>query len=273
MARDDGFRPAGTKRAHQPDPKGPAGTKGAESAPPDTLQTLIVGDVHGDLERLFTALKPYPADQYRTIFLGDLVDYGMFGVGALRYARDRANTTVLLGNHEVAMLWALRDPARVGYWISIGGQKHDLEELRRDFGLQAWLQARPALLRLDDGTLVQHSGHDGYARWIEPDGETNPIERINRRVSELLSDDNEAELWDVLSAKNVFEKQPLRVQSWLEATNSRRVVFGHTPHGQPKPAVFHGGQAINFDGGLSRSHRRFRSSPVGASVAPLEALS
>src|SRR6266852_2530174 len=99
---------------------------------PENLPVLIVGDVHGDLERLFQALRSYPADQWHTVFVGDLVDYGMFGVGALRYARDRANTTVLMGNHEVAMLWALRDPARIGFWMSIGGQEHDLAELTRD---------------------------------------------------------------------------------------------------------------------------------------------
>ncbi len=238
------------------------------------LPVLIVGDVHGDIERLFTALKPYPADQWRTIFLGDLVDYGMFGVGALRYARDRANTTVLLGNHEVAMLWALRDPTRVGFWVSIGGQRHDLEELARDQPLQAWLQARPALIRLDDGTLVQHCGHDGYARWLpKSDIGHDPIAAINTRVRDLLIDGAEAELWDALSAKNVFETQSLRLESWLEATQSRRVVFGHTPHGGKKPAVFHEGRAMNFDGRLSRSHRRYGAAPVSASVGPLDAVS
>lgn len=237
------------------------------------LPVLIVGDVHGDLERLFTALKPYPAEQWRTIFLGDLVDYGYFGVGALRYARDRANTTVLLGNHEVAMMWALRDPARVGFWISIGGQRHDLDELAKDHALQAWLHARPALIKLDDGTLVQHCGHDGYARWLPEDADSDPIAAINARVHELLIDGDEALLWDVMSAKNVFESQPLRLENWLQATNSRRVVFGHTPHRAKKPAVFHEGRAINFDGGLSRGHRRFQSSPVSASVAPLDDVS
>ena len=58
----------------------------------DHLPVLIVGDVHGDLQRLFAALKPYPDDQWRTIFLGDLVDYGDFGVGCLRFARDRPQT-------------------------------------------------------------------------------------------------------------------------------------------------------------------------------------
>ena len=240
---------------------------------PNDLPVLIVGDVHGDLERLFSALKPYPADQWRTIFLGDLVDYGIFGVGALRYARDRANSTVLLGNHEVAMMWALRDPSRVGYWLSIGGQRHDLDELANDSALQAWLHARPAMIRVDDGTLIQHCGHDGYARWLPEENHQDPIAAINMRVHELLINGDEAQLWDVLSAKNVFESQALRLQSWLQATNSRRVVFGHTPHRMSKPAVFHDGRAINFDGGFSRGHRRFRSSPVSASVAPLDAVS
>ena len=124
------------------------------------LPILIVGDVHGDIERLVAALKPYPAEEWRTIFLGDLVDYGMFGVGVMRLARDRPNTDVLLGNHEVAMLSALRDPSRVGFYISIGGQQHDLDELRKDELLQGWMQARPLILKLEDNTLVQHCGND-----------------------------------------------------------------------------------------------------------------
>ena len=249
-----------------------ARNKGAE--PADPLPLLIVGDVHGDLERLFEALRPYPAERWRTLFLGDLVDYGLFGVGALRFARDRANSTVLLGNHEVAMLWALRDPQRVGFWISIGGQAHDLDELKKDPALQAWLQARPAMIRVADGTLVQHCGHDGYRRWLDEGSPDDPVEVINRRVHELLIDGGEPELWDVLSAKNVFEQQPLRLEHWLQATGSRRVVFGHTPHKSHTPQSYHGGRAINFDGTLSRQHRRHaRTSPVGASVAPLEVLS
>src|ERR1700682_4299230 len=131
------------------------------------LSILIVGDVHGDLERLFSALKPYPADVWRTIFLGDLVDYAPFGVGALRYARDRANSAVLLGNHEVAMLWALRDPARIGFWIGIGGQRHDLDELAKDPPLPGWVCRRPVLVRIADGTLAQHCGSDTYAKLLE----------------------------------------------------------------------------------------------------------
>src|SRR6185312_15759560 len=158
------------------------------------LPVLIVGDVHGDLERLFKALAPYPQDQWRTVFLGDLVDYGMFGVGALRYARDRRNSTVLLGNHEVAMLWALRDQSRIGFWMSIGGQRHDLDELARDHALQAWIRGRPAMVRLEDKTLAQHCGHDGYWEMVDEDS-GDVVEVVNTRVKEMLHREQEDVLW------------------------------------------------------------------------------
>ena len=234
----------------------------------DRLPVLIVGDVHGDIERLFAALRPYPEDGWRTIFLGDLVDYGMFGVGCLRFARDRKNSHVLLGNHEVAMIGALQDPSRVGFYISIGGQQHDLDELRNDESLQAWMMARPLLLKLPDGTLVQHCGNDDY-RLLLGDENSDPVGTINAHGRLVLEAGDSHLLWDVMSGKGVFATQPDRLERWLELTASRRVVFGHTPHHEPKPARYHGGKAINYDGGLARAHYR-RATPLAASVGPLD---
>jgi hypothetical protein len=169
----------------------------------DRLPVLIVGDVHGDIERLFAALRPYPSGEWRTIFLGDLVDYGMFGVGILRFARDRPNSEVLLGNHEVAMLGALRDASRVGFYISIGGQLHDLEELRKDEPLQEWLAARPLLLKLEDGTLVQHCGNDDY-RLLLGEESSDPIATINTNGRLVLEAGDAHLLWDVMSGKGIF---------------------------------------------------------------------
>src|SRR5260221_5934173 len=116
---------------------------------PDRLPVVAVGDVHGDLERLFSGLRPYPPDRWRTIFLGDLVDGGPFGVGALRYARDRPNSEVLLGNHEVMMLWTLRDRSRLSFWAGLGADLHDLNELEADPTLQEWLRRAPPLVQLN----------------------------------------------------------------------------------------------------------------------------
>ena len=97
---------------------------------------------------------------------------------------------------------------------------------------------------------------------------------MNAKVHELLHSEGEAELWEVLSAKNVFAQQPMRLHEYLQATHCRRVVFGHTPHRGREPEVYHDGLAINFDGAFSRSHRKHaRVAPISASVAPLNFLS
>ena len=236
-----------------------------------SLPVLIAGDVHGDLERLFAALAPYPASGWQTVFLGDLVDGGPFGVGALRYARDRPNTSVLLGNHEVAMLWALRDRSTVGYWVTIGGQLHDLQELERDPDLQEWLRDLPLLLRLEDGSLAQHSDNDNYRALID-DPAADPVEEVNRMGRLLVDNGREDLLWEAMSPFGVFRRQPARLASWLKQTGARRVVHGHSRHRGKQPEAYHEGRAICFDGGLSRyygGHPAARRGPARASVGPL----
>ncbi len=239
-----------------------------------TLPILVVGDVHGDLERLFSALRRYPADRWQTLFLGDLVDGGPVGVGALRYARDRADSTVLLGNHEVLMLAALRDRVERGpgvhAWLGAGGQPHDLEELARDEPLQQWLRQRPALRMLEDRTLAQHCDSDELGSLVDA-GEADQVEAINREVARLLESGETQPLLDRMTSRGVFRRQPLRLEAWLRRTGARRVVHGHTPHRNRQPEVYAGGRAINFDGGMGRWGRpgAFRGGSITGSVGPL----
>ncbi len=246
------------------------------------LPVLVVGDVHGDIERLFQALKPYPAGDWHTIFLGDIVDGGPFGVGALRYAHDRPHSTVLLGNHEALMLAALRDkPTRgpaITRWLGAGGQPHDLDELERRPELHEWMRNLPALVRLEDRTVVQHSDNDNYGRLIGGVGAANEagdaVAEINAGVRALMAAGEEERLWDLLLPQRLFREQPLKLRRWLERTGGSRVVHGHTPHDRPHPDVYAGGLAIDYDGKLSRYNRRgYRgASPLAASVGPLPRL-
>jgi hypothetical protein len=162
----------------------------------------------------------------------------------------------------------LRDASRVGFYISVGGQLHDLEELRKDEALQDWLKARPLMLKLHDGTLVQHCGNDDYRLLLDEKG-SDPVSTINAHARLVLEAGDAHLLWDVMSGKGVFAAQPDRLQRWLDLTGCWRVVFGHTPHHESKPVRYHGGRAINYDGGLSRAHYR-RAAPLGASVGPLD---
>ena len=234
-----------------------------------SLPVLVVGDVHGDLERLFEGLKPYPAELHRTIFLGDLVDGGPFGVGALRYSRDRPNSEVLIGNHEALMLAALNDQQQFHRWIMSGGERHDLEELRGDKPLEEWLRARPAMVELEDGTLLQHADNDGY--WdLAGSGSSESINAVFRQM--LREPGHEHEVWDALTPRGMFRRMPGRLGRWLERTGASRVVHGHTPHRSPRPEIYAEGRAINFDGGLGRygKSRYQRLQPVQASVARLD---
>jgi hypothetical protein len=159
--------------------------------------------------------------------------------------------------------------SRIGFWMSIGGQRHDLDELARDEPLQQWLRQRPALVHLPDRTLAQHTGSDSYLELAGLD-EPDPVTAINTRVRDLLEHGGEATLWNVMSGPNVFPEQPIRLERWLELTDSRRVVFGHKPHRNSRPERYHGGKAINYDGGLSRAHRLYRSgAALTGSVGPL----
>ncbi len=231
---------------------------------------LIVGDVHGDLERLGQALAPYPPDRWHTVFLGDLVDGGDFGVGALRYAHDRPNSTVILGNHEVLMLWTIAERRQMSLWASVGGRQHDLAELAKDEPLQEWLKRRPLLVKLADGTLVQHSDTDFYGRLAAHDS-PDQVEAINREAARLLAAGDYAQLWDVLAPGGAFRTGRARLEQWLRRTGATRLVHGHVPHAKSAPDSYQEGLAICFDGGLSRYYgRRYRRlSPPAASVAPL----
>jgi len=231
---------------------------------------VVVGDVHGDIERLFKALAPYEPEAWHTVFLGDLVDGGPFGVGALRYARDRPNTTVLLGNDEVAMLWALRDRSHLSSWMGLGGEMHDLRELEKDSDLEAWLRSRPLLLKLEDGTLLQHSDNDLYKKLVSA-GERDVVEAVNAEGRRLLEGGQELVLWDVLTPGLVFRTSRRRLEEWLELTGSRRLVHGHKPHGRQRPDTYQYGLVVNFDGGLSRfgRSRYSRQGPIAASVGPI----
>jgi hypothetical protein len=234
-----------------------------------SLPLVVVGDVHGDLERLFEALRPFPPSDCRTVFLGDLVDGGPFGVGALRYARDRPHSEVLIGNHEALILAALGDADQRHRFLMNGGERHDLEELRGDEPLQRWLRGRPAMLELEDGSLLQHADNDGY--W-DLAGAGGP-EAVNEVFAAMLAEPgHEHEIWDALTPRGMFRRMPGRLDRWLERTGAARVVHGHTPHSGSRPEVYAGGRAINFDGGLGRFGKsRFRRlQPVQASVGRLD---
>ncbi len=181
--------------------------------------TFVVGDVHGHRDELAAALRDADlvdsADNWTGAdahlwFLGDFVDRGPDGVGAIDLVRElqRQAPSVggavesLLGNHEILLLGMYRFgdtpvPAEAAggggrsfarSWAVNGGQLADQDALTDEH--IEWLTSRPVMELVADHLLV-HSDTLEYLEW----GDT--IEEINSAVRRVLTGDDLAEWWDV----------------------------------------------------------------------------
>jgi hypothetical protein len=248
---------------------------------------LVVGDVQGDAERLAEALAPYPDDEVDTVFLGDFFQVGppgaAGGAAAARIARGRRNSRSILGNHDLLLLCVLEE-VRLGrtpeavlannrrslaeVWLWRRGDWADLRAVADDPGLEAWLRELPLMLRLDDGTLVQHSDDDAYARLGDD------VDTVNARARASLAEPGGA--WTVFwhtVGRRAFDDAE-RLERHLARFDATRVVHGHTPHRGDRPSSRHGGRQWSFDGCFSRYWNGDGSGagPVTATVALLPAL-
>ena len=250
---------------------------------------LIVGDVQGDVERLHEALQPYPEDEVDTVFLGDFFQGGRPGHGggaaAARLARSRRNSRAILGNHDLFLLCVLeedrsgRTPEVVRtwgreklseIWLWRRGDWADLHEVAGDADLEAWLRSLPLMLRLPDGTLVQHCDDDAYARLGDH------VDAVNARAAEMLAHDGGAfEVFWHTVGRRAFDDDPHRLDRHLQRFGAVRLVHGHTPHRHPLPRSLHDGRIWSFDGCFSRfwDEQGEGFGPVEATVGLLPPLS
>lgn len=88
-------------------------------------RTIAVGDVHGclaALNALLDAIQPDAADSL--VFLGDYIDRGPHSRGVLDRLialGDVCHLIPLMGNHEDALLEAIRDSGNLRKWLTLGG--------------------------------------------------------------------------------------------------------------------------------------------------------
>jgi serine/threonine protein phosphatase 1 len=110
------------------------------------MRTLVIGDIHGCFKslRLLEQRLAFQEDDH-IILLGDLVDRGPQSKHVLDWVLQRrargAGLTVLRGNHELLMLWALQDRTSTQGWLSdfVGGQatldSYSVGQLRPTLGV------------------------------------------------------------------------------------------------------------------------------------------
>ena len=130
-----------------------------------------------------------------------------------------------------------------------------------DADLEAWLRGLPLMLRLPDGTLVQHCDDDAYARL----GRT--VDEVNAAARDMLARPLGA--WEVFwytVGRRTFRDEA-RLQSHLDHFGAVRVVHGHTPHHNDRPTPQHDGRVWSFDGCFSR----YWAGDGGESAGPVEA--
>jgi hypothetical protein len=246
-----------------------------------TGPVFIIGDVHGEREKLVSLLRCYElmdgdlkwtGRDCTLWFTGDFFDRGPDGIGTTdlvmtlqrQAAAARGRVSSLLGNHEVLILAAYRfGTARttwgdtfINAWKSNGGSNVDIDSLT-DRHIQ-WICDLPAMA-LESGRLLIHADTTFYSNY----GRT--IDHVNRAVSTMLNSDF-APAWNRLleefSERRQFEgnaKGTARAADLLQTFGGRQIIHGHTPisivtKSRPEtvtaPFTYADALCINVDGAL-----------------------
>jgi hypothetical protein len=200
----------------------------------------VVSDVHGHLADLRDQLgraglvdadDRWTGGDTELWVLGDLVDRGPDGIGAVRLIRSLQQQApeqvhMLLGNHESLMLGyhLFPDSRFAEIWAINGGRRSDQEALTEDE--VAWLRALPAMALVGDH-LLMHSDTTGYLTW------GGSVEDVNTTVTERLAGDDFDAHFDVFaSLTHRFDfaggDGADEARKVLSALGGSRIVHGHS---------------------------------------------
>jgi hypothetical protein len=241
----------------------------------------IIGDVHGQLNKLIKLLKDaelidsdhsWQAGAARLWFIGDFVDRGPDGIDVLdlvmRLQSEAAavggTVSSILGNHEMLLLAAYRFGRRstglgsnfLSRWQQNGGNRKDIASLTPRH--LEWMAHLPAMALVDDYLFV-HADAPFYINC----GRT--IDEVNTAFDKLLSR-SDALAWEEMleefARRGAFMYTTIGEEfavRFLNTFGGRQLVHGHTPISsmlscQPvkvdSPWIYAGGRCINVDGGM-----------------------
>ena len=189
-----------------------------------TKRIIAIGDIHGDYNNLVKILNftnPTPSDIIITT--GDTIDRGDFTIKVLDFLKQRNNTIVLLGNHELLNLQGNFDYVSQGDINSFGGIKERLQAFNSG-KYWKYLMSLNITHKIGDVIFV----HGGISLKVAE--KYKNIENINKifRNSEELKG-NYGPLWYRDYAKLPENRICEDFYQVLNIFNAKFMVMGHTP--------------------------------------------
>ncbi|MFF2531214.1 metallophosphoesterase [Brevibacillus sp. NPDC058079] len=96
-------------------------------------ELFVIGDIHGELDKLHTLLTKWKQDSQKLVFLGDYVDRGKQSCGVIQLVRKlhkQYGAEVIGGNHESLFLQWLDDPEDFWFlkWVEDESSVNEEEE-------------------------------------------------------------------------------------------------------------------------------------------------
>jgi hypothetical protein len=251
----------------------------------------VIGDIHGQYDKLVALLKGVPlidaslrwtGGAAHLWFLGDFVDRGPDGIGAIELVMSLQNqaaqvggmVNALIGNHDLMLLSAYRfgnskallsklpeDPRDfplnsldhfTADWLRIGGVPSDLVRMTAKHA--NWLMRLPAMARVGDKLLI-HADSLVYMR------NGSSVDEVNHSFHEIMVGED-TDLWDALI--NAFSEHQVFLGSsgaqkaarFLKIFNGTQIIHGHTPipkitgREATEALVYAAGRCVNVDSGL-----------------------
>lgn len=204
--------------------------------------TFVVSDIHGREDRFDTILDQIEfSDNDSLYILGDVIDRNPDGISLLKRIMKMTNAHMLLGNHELMMLEACKNPgfANMGRWYWNGGQ--------------TTYEQFSALPEYDQKEILD------YIESLPLNLEVT-VNGINYLLVHGIPEDSvlqcNYERYDNLLQAIVW----VRISDETPIPDDKIVIFGHTPtdHYQDKHPlqIWCGDHRIGIDCGAAYSHGR-----------------
>lgn len=239
------------------------------------MAVYIIGDIHGQLDKLLGVLTRYKLIENRQRwiggtsqlwFMGDFFDRGPSGVGVVeliielqQQAADAGGAVrAIMGNHEVLFLSAHRFQNIKKFrmsWKRNGGQESDMALVSPQ--QLAWLRSLPAMAHVEDRLLI-HADAVFYRHY----GTTEA--QVNQAIQAVVHSDD-PEDWELLledfAERMAFAPNRSRglsnVADMLQGYGGRQIVHGHTPIqyltdlvAPIAPLIYMQNLCVNVDGGM-----------------------